>query len=81
MKANEIHLEEDARPRLIFNPSPELKVIGAYIARFFIKLMKTSFMMGGAFVSGYNNGEVEKMFQEDALDYCYSYDGGSHDAH
>lgn len=39
-KSNEVQVDDDARPRAIFNPSAEFKAVGAYIARFFIKLLK-----------------------------------------
>lgn len=40
VKSNELHTDQDARPWLIFNPCAEMKVVGSWIARFFIKLFK-----------------------------------------
>jgi hypothetical protein len=49
-KSNEIHLASGSRPRAIFNPSDELKAVGAYVSRFFIRIMKE---IEPGFVSGY----------------------------
>lgn len=84
-KTNEIHVEKDARPRCLFNPSDEMKFVGSFIARFFIKLMKQEFMFGTSFVSGYNEDQLCKIIEQDTLYYDHnnfmSYDGSSHDAH
>lgn len=49
-KSNEIHLGVGSRPRAIFNPSDEVKAVGAYVARFFIRIMKH---IEPGFISGY----------------------------
>jgi len=50
-KSNEIHQGNGVRPRAIFNPSDEFKAVGAYVARFFIKMFK---MIEPGFISGYS---------------------------
>ncbi len=51
-KSNEIHLNDDSRPRAIFNPSWEFKALGSYVARFFIRIMKH---IEPGFISGMND--------------------------
>jgi len=84
-KSNEIHVDKDARPRCLFNPSDEFKFIGSYVARFFIKLMKQDFMFGTSFVSGYDEDEIADIIAGNEYfgshNNIMSYDGSSHDAH
>jgi len=86
VKPNEIHYDSivEVRPRMIFNPSPSMKAVGAYLARIMIKLMKK---IEPGFISGYSMSELaDKMTDSRAIgkfigDTVYSYDGASHDAH
>jgi len=95
-KTNEVHhsdSEADPRPRCIFNPSSELKAVGAYIARYIIKAIKhqddTNDAFHRGFVSGMNleqTGEfiTNRLNQEGvplSSDNFYSYDGSGHDSH
>lgn len=85
-KTNEVHYDDPAkvRPRMLFNPSPELKCVGAYYARLMIKALK---MVEPGFISGYSETSLGKKMSINIRsnrfsdDNCYSYDGSSHDAH
>lgn len=62
-----------------------MKCIGSFVARFFIKIVKS---IEPGFISGYNEQEVasrihEQLISSQNLSYniAYSYDGSGHDAH
>lgn len=85
-KPNEIHMDEVAscRPRMIFNPSPELKGVGSFVARLMIKVIKR---IEPGFISGYSNLDLGLKMSHNISqgrfsdENCVSYDGSSHDAH
>lgn len=85
-KTNEVHYDDprDTRPRMLFNPSPEMKAVGAFYARLMIKLLK---LTERGFISGYSETALGlRMIEhikrnEFSSPLCYSYDGSSHDAH
>lgn len=86
VKPNELHFEKvhDVRPRLIANPSDEVKAMGAYLARLMIKVMKH---VEPGFISGYSLDDLSAKVERDMEEgkwrstNVYSYDGSSHDAH
>lgn len=86
VKPNELHFDllKNVRPRLIANPSTEVKALGAYLARIMIKVMKH---VEPGFISGYSLDTLSDKMAEClnqgkfSDENVYSYDGSSHDAH
>lgn len=83
-KDNEIHeVDSDPRPRLIFNPNPALKVVGSYVARMIVKILKRDAYLGDSFISGITDQEFRARIVDrlNKGDHWLSYDGSGHDAH
>lgn len=89
VKTNETEMlpERKNRPRCIFNPSPQTKMVLGCINQHLIHSLKTS-SRGREFICGLNNENLATKFQEAISDLAKNgkvlaipLDGSSHDAH